>query len=75
MTDIHEGEQWRWTPLPPADDDAEVRRRHEANRAAWNEGAEHEHPDEHFEMFPRVPAEERQRIPHTFSMVARKPRR
>ena len=41
MSDTHEGEQWRWTPLAPAADDAEVRRRHEANRAAWNEGAEH----------------------------------
>jgi SAM-dependent methyltransferase len=41
MDETHEGESWRWTPIPPAGDDAEVRRRHEANRVAWNEGAEH----------------------------------
>ena len=41
MTHSHEGESWRWTPIPPAADAGEVRRRHEANRLAWNEGAEH----------------------------------
>lgn len=41
MSEGHEGDGWRWSQIPPAGDDAEVRRRHEANRAAWNEGAEH----------------------------------
>jgi hypothetical protein len=62
MTETHEGESWRWTRLPPAGDDTEL--------AVERFG---EHPDEYFEMFPRIPAEERGRIPHTFSMLARKP--
>jgi SAM-dependent methyltransferase len=41
MDETHEAQGWRWTPIPPAQDEAEVRRRHEANRAAWNEGAQH----------------------------------
>ena len=32
-----------------------------------------EHPDEFWEMFPNVPEEERRRIPHTFSLLMRKP--
>ena len=32
------------------------------------------HPDPYFEIFPRVPPEERRQIPHTFSMLARTPR-
>jgi hypothetical protein len=41
VDETHEAQGWRWTPTPPAQDEAEVRRRHEANRAAWNEGAQH----------------------------------
>lgn len=32
-----------------------------------------EHPDEYFTAFPNIPVEERLKIPHTFSILARKP--
>lgn len=35
-----EEQGWRWDAVEPARDEAEVRRRHESNRAAWNEAAQ-----------------------------------
>jgi SAM-dependent methyltransferase len=33
-----------------------------------------EHPDAYHEAFPKIPMEQRKQVPHTFSMLARKPR-
>ena len=39
--ETYEAQGRSWTQVTPAEDEAEVLRRHEANREAWNEGAQH----------------------------------
>jgi hypothetical protein len=41
MEDVHEGTTSRWRVVPPAQNEEDVRSRHESSRAAWNEGASH----------------------------------